>query len=329
MNKCEPRSGDFLPTATIPNLRRRAELLAELRVFFAAHDFWEVTTPLLSRDTVVDRHLDPFAVVRDDDPRRPESGPLWYLQTSPEFHMKRLMVAGADAIFQVTQAFRAAESGPWHNIEFTIAEWYRCGDDMQAGMNLLSDLVDHLLQCGPARRMAYREAFRAYADFDPAKEDPRSLQQRIAAQRGSPADLDGDGCLEWIFVEQIQPQLSHDQPTIIYDYPASQAALARIRGDASPPVAERFELFFQGVELAHGYHELLDADELQKRILAALELRHRDGKTPLPAENRLLDAMHHGLPACTGVALGFDRLVMLATGSQSLADVMPFPADRA
>jgi lysyl-tRNA synthetase class 2 len=329
VKNCEPRSNDFLPTATISNLRRRAELLGKLRSFFTARDFFEVTTPLLSRDTVVDRHLDPFAVVRYDDPRRPERGPIWYLQTSPEFHMKRLLVAGADAIFQVTQAFRAAEFGRLHNIEFTIAEWYRRGDDMQAGIQLLSELVDHLLSCGPARRMAYREAFRVYADFDPAHEDQRSLQQRIAAQHGPPANLDFDGCLDWIFVAQVQPRLNHDQPTIIYDYPASQSALALIRDDESPAVSERFELFFQGVELANGYHELLDPNELQQRILATLALRKRDGKAKLPAENRLLDAMHRGLPACTGVALGFDRLAMLATGCESLAEVMPFPADRA
>lgn len=326
---CQPRSDDFLPTATIPNLRRRAELLGKLRAFFAARDFLEVTTPLLSRDTVVDRHVDPFTTVRYNDPRQPHHGPTWYLQTSPEFHMKRLLVAGADAIFQVTQAFRAAECGPLHNIEFTIAEWYRRGDDMQAAMNLLSDLLDHLCGCGAARQITYREAFRTYAGFDPAQENQQSLQQRIAAQGRELPALDFDGCLEWVFVERIQPHLDRDQPTIIYDYPASQSALARIRADEWPPVAERFELFHRGVELANGYHELLDAGELEQRIAATNELRQRDGKACLPSENRLLDAMRHGLPTCAGVALGFDRLVMLAGGCQSLQDVMPFPADRA
>jgi len=329
VNQCPPRCDDFLPTATIPNLRRRAELLRKLRVFFEARDFLEVTTPLLSRDTVVDRHLDPFTVVRYDDPQQPHNGPTWYLQTSPEFHMKRLLVAGAAAIFQVTQAFRAAECGPLHNIEFTIAEWYRCGDDMQAAINLLSDLMNHLCGCGPARQMTYREAFRTFAGFDPGQENQQSLQQKIAVQDGKLPELDFDGCLEWVFVEHVQPHLNHAQPTIIYDYPASQSALARIRDDESPPVAERFELFFQGVELANGYHELLDAGELKKRITTANELRQQDRKACLPSDNRLLDAMQHGLPACAGVALGFDRLVMLAGGFQSLKDVMPFPADRA
>jgi lysyl-tRNA synthetase class 2 len=324
-----PCSDDFLPTATIPNLRRRAELLCKLRGFFESRDFLEVTTPLLSRDTVVDRHLDPFTVVRYDDPRQPGNGPSWYLQTSPEFHMKRLLAAGAEAIFQVTQAFRAAEFGPLHNIEFTIAEWYRRGDDMQAAINLLSDLMNHLCGCGPARQTTYRAAFRTYAGFDPAQENQKSLRNRIAAQDGMLPELDFDGCLEWVFVEHVQPRLNQDQPTIIYDYPASQSALAHIRDEESPPVAERFELFFRGVELANGYHELLDARELKKRIAATNELRQRDGKACLPCESRLLDAMQHGLPACAGVALGFDRLVMLAGGFQSLRDVMSFPADRA
>jgi lysyl-tRNA synthetase class 2 len=313
----------------MPSLRRRAELLCRLRAFFESRDFLEVTTPLLSRDTVVDRHLDPFTVVRYDDPRQPHNGPTWYLQTSPEFHMKRLLAAGAEAIFQVTQAFRAAECGPLHNIEFTIAEWYRRGDDMQAAIKLLSDLMNHLCDCGPARQMTYREAFRTYAGFDPAHENQQSLQKRIGAEDGKLPELDLDGCLEWVFVEHVQPRLNHDQPTIIYDYPAGQSGLARIRDDESPPVAERFELFYQGVELANGYHELLDAGEFRKRIAVTNELRQRDCKARLPSDNRLLDAMQHGLPACAGVALGFDRLVMLAGGFQSLKDVMSFPADRA
>ncbi len=313
----------------MPSLRRRAELLCRLRAFFESRDFLEVTTPLLSRDTVVDRHLDPFTVVRYDDPRQPHNGPTWYLQTSPEFHMKRLLVAGAEAIFQVTQAFRAAECGPLHNIEFTIAEWYRRGDDMRAAINLLSDLMNYLCDCGPARRLTYREAFQTYAGFDPSHENQQSLRKRIAAEDGKLPELDFDGCLEWVFVEHVQPRLSHGQPMIIYDYPASQSGLARIRDDESPPVAERFELFYQGVELANGYHELLDAGELRKRIAVTNELRQRDRKARLPSDNRLLDAMQHGLPACAGVALGFDRLVMLAGGFQSLKDVMSFPADRA
>lgn len=321
---------DFAPTASPQNLRLRANLLRRLRAFFHERGFLEVETPLLSADTVVDRHLDPLGVIIPDDPRQPQQGRRYWLQTSPEFAMKRMLATGDyQAIFQITRAFRAGEAGPLHNLEFTIVEWYRAGDDMAAAMELLSQLAQLLLARGPARRTSYGAAFEEYAGIDPHEASSDALA--AAAGRHAlkpPPGLDRDGWLDFLLVELVEPQLGHESPVILFDYPATQAALAKIR-EAQPPVAERFELYVDGVELANGYHELLDADQLRQRTAIANRQRAADGKTQLPAENRLLDAMQHGLPPCSGAALGLDRLVMVAAGAKTLAEVMAFAIDRA
>ncbi|HKD36303.1 MAG TPA: EF-P lysine aminoacylase EpmA [Pirellulales bacterium] len=312
------------------NLRLRADLLLKTREFFGTRGFLEVETPLLSADTVAERHLDPIPVTLADDPRRPDVGRTMWLQTSPEFGMKRLLAAGAGAIYQITRAFRNAEIGPLHNPEFTMVEWYRVGDGMTEGMLLLSDLCESLLGHGPAERVSYADAFQRSIGIDPHRATPSELQ--AAAQRhgiSAPSSLDDrDSWLDLLFVDRIQGTLGYSRPTILFDYPASQAVLAQVR-DGDPPVAERFELIVDGMELANGYHELLDAAVLRERISAANAQRAADGKPPLPSENRLLAAMEAGLPPCTGVALGFDRLVMIAAGAKSLAEVIAFPIDRA
>jgi lysyl-tRNA synthetase class 2 len=355
---------DFRPTAPWENLRFRAAMLRRLRTFFDQHGFLEVETPVLSRDIVVDRHLDPFCV-------EVKAGRLW-LQTSPEFAMKRLLAAGGEAIYQVARVFRRDELGPLHNPEFTLVEWYRTGDDMERGMQLTSDLCEMMLayikprpvvaRCnprpsvappgpgagvdrtllgattgrgfipGPAERMSYREAFQRYVGLDPHTADGQRLAAAArAAGIQPPASLsleDRDGWLDLLMVERIQPHLGVEQPVLLYDYPASQAALARVRpGD--PPVAERFELYVNGLELANGYHELLDPAELRARNARINAQRQAEGKMALPEQSRLLRAMEAGLPPAVGVALGFDRLVMLAAGAKTIAEVIAFPFDRA
>jgi len=322
---------DFAPTASWANLQLRAQILRQLRTFFEERGFLEIETPLLSADTVVDRHLDPIAVTLPDDPRNPSRGRKLWLQTSPEFCMKRLLAAGANAIFQITRAFRTAESGDLHNPEFTIVEWYRVGDDLGKGIQLLGELAESLLGKGFPELLSYGEAFERYAGVEPHEADALTLQHALAAHGVdalAAAGNDRDTCLDLLLVHCVEPNLGTDRPTILYDYPASQAALARVRDD-DPPVAERFELYAHGVELANGYHELLDADELLRRNKAVNEQRVADGKLQLPEKSRLLAAMDHGLPACTGVALGFDRLVMVAAVATSIANVMAFPIDRA
>jgi len=322
---------DFGPTASWENLRLRAELLGRVREFFGQQGFLEVETPVLSADTVVDRHLDPFCVAPDGESSGTGSARRLWLQTSPEFAMKRLVAAGGKAIYQVTRAFRQGEQGPLHNPEFTIVEWYRTGDGMSEGLGLLGDLCEALLDRGPAERISYREAFERHAGLDPHSADADTL--RSAAERlgiAVPVSLredDRDGWLDLLLSEQVAPRLGERRPAILYDYPASQAALARVRkGD--PPLAERFELFVSGIELANGYHELVDPDELARRNAEINALRKADGKPPLPEESRLLAAMTAGLPACSGTALGFDRLAMLAAGATRIDQVIPFPFDR-
>jgi lysyl-tRNA synthetase class 2 len=321
---------DFGPEASWPMLELRARLLATVREFFAARGFLEVETPLLSADVVVDRYLEPFEVRLQDAPGH--EGRRLFLQTSPEFAMKRLMVAGGQAIYQITRAFRQGEIGRLHNPEFTMVEWYRRGDGLAEGMALLSDLCQALLGRGQSQRLTYREAFKQFADVDPLADDVAALSGRLQSRGiAAPASLtvgDRDGWLDLLLVELVEPNLGRGRPTLLHDYPASQAALATIR-QQEPPVAERFELYVDGIELANGYHELLDPAVLRSRNRQNNLLRQQDGRPALPEDSRLLAAMEHGLPPCAGVALGFDRIVMLAAGASSLADVLAFPIDRA
>jgi lysyl-tRNA synthetase class 2 len=247
--------------------------------------------------------------------------------------MKRLLVAGAKAIYQVTRAFRAGEFGRHHNPEFTIVEWYRVGDSMNVAIQLLSELCDTLLNRGAAKRTTYGQAFREHLGLDPHTATVVELAAAAAAHDVCipPAlpDDDRDSWLNLLLAACVEPHLGRDTPTILYHYPASQAALARVVRRGPHAVAERFELYVDGLELANGYHELLDVDVLRQRSSQANRQRTADGKYTLPESTRLEAAMRHGLPPCAGVALGFDRVVMLATGANSLADVIAFPIDRA
>jgi lysyl-tRNA synthetase class 2 len=322
---------DYRPSAPLENLRLRAKLLAKVREFFTARGFLEVETPILSADTAVDRHLDPIPVVLADDPRQPSRGRAMFLQTSPEFGMKRLLAAGATAIFQITRAFRNAEVGKLHNPEFTMVEWYRVGDELADAMTMISNLCQTLLGTRPAERVTYAVAFEKHAGLNPHQASTEELVGALERLKiAIPAGLsdDRDGLLNLILAECVEPKLGQAAPTILYEYPASQAALAKL-SDTSPPVALRFELYVRGIELANGYQELLDAGELRQRNAKANAARAADGKPKLPEESRLLAAMEAGLPPCTGVALGFDRLVMLAAEANSLANVIAFPIDRA
>jgi lysyl-tRNA synthetase class 2 len=304
-------------------LRQRADLLRRSREFFDQRGFLEVETPLVSRDTVVDRYIEPVPMTI--------SGQRMWLQTSPEFAMKRLLAAGAEAIYQLTRAFRDGEQGSRHNPEFTILEWYRVGDSMQQAMTLLDELSQSLLDLKPARRMSYSQAFQQCLDFDPLTSSSSTLLKKIASLDFQPPEnwrsMDRDGWLNLLLAEFIEPWLA-DQPTILYDYPASQAALAIVRDD-DPPVAERFELYVDGVELANGYHELLDAEELLRRNQEVNRLRKQDGRVELPVESQLLEAMRDGIADCCGVALGFDRLAMVASGAANIQQVIAFPFDQA
>ena len=310
----------FRPTASVKNLELRSKKLAQLRSHFAEAGFVEVETPLLSHDTVVDRHLHPVLVSIDGED-------LW-LQTSPEFAMKRLVASGMDAIYQITRAVRSGENGKLHNTEFTILEWYKVGQSYEAAREFLSSLAEAILGISPPEQITYQDLFKQFMDLDPIN-DSESLFTRRASELGLHVPntwetLDRDSKLDFLLADAIQPQLQ-SRAMVVYDYPASQAALAASNGET----AERFELFINGLELANGYHELLDAKELRDRNRDTNEQRLVDGNDALPEESRLLDAMDSGLPDCSGVALGIDRLMMIAAGTESIRDVIAFPMDRA
>lgn len=311
---------DFRPTATLEMLRRRSFLIQKVRDFFEERGFLEVETPILSADTVVDRNLDPMSLT--------EAGRRYFLQTSPEFAMKRLVASWSVPIFQICKVFRRDECGQIHNPEFTMLEFYRPGDDLERGMQLLDDLQAEILGRGPASRMTYCEAFQRFLGLDPLTASIAEMAQ--VARREKMVIPEGfdfsesanrDDWLDFLLGERIQPELGVESPLILYDYPASQAALAVARGE----VAERFELYVDGIELANGYHELCDPAELRRRNAETNALRAADGKETLPEESRLLAAMDYGLPNCAGTAVGLDRLVMLALGASSLEEVLAFP----
>lgn len=312
------------PTAPLANLRRRADLAATVRRFFAERGVMEVETPLLATATVPDLHLDSI-------PCRLGGHRTLYLQTSPELHMKRLLAAGSGPIYQLGRAFRDGETGSRHNPEFTLLEWYRPGFDHHALMDEVDELLAATLGTPAATRQTYAEVFSAAVGLDPHRSTSEELARR-AAELGLEhvPGLDRDGWLDWLLAERVEPTLGHGRPAFVHDFPASRAALARLRHEPEgPPVAERFEVFVGGVELANGFHELTDAGEQRRRFAADRERRRREGRIVPPLDERFLAALEAGLPPSAGVALGFDRLVMLAVGAGRLDEVLAFPVERA
>ncbi len=318
---------NWRPTASIEALRRRARILAKIRAFFAEREVLEVETPLLASAPVTDLHLQALSC-RYRGPAADDGRTLW-LQTSPEFAMKRLLAAGSGPIFQLCKAVRDGEAGRRHNPEFTILEWYRPGWDHHRLMDEVDDLLTGVLGTETGERLTYGEVYARYAGVDPHGEPNDGLRARVEAL-GVPSagELGRDDLLDLLLTHVIEPKLGHCQPTFIHDYPASQAALARVR-PGEPPLAERFEVFVEGLELANGYHELTDPRVQRRRFETDLEARRREGLPVVPIDERLLAALEHGLPECAGVALGFDRLVMLALGTREISDVLAFPVDRA
>jgi lysyl-tRNA synthetase class 2 len=290
----------------------------------------EVETPLLARATVTDLHLHsiPCRPEVAATPGRPDAE--LYLQTSPEFAMKRLLAAGSGPIYQLAKAFRDGESGRLHNPEFTLLEWYRPGFDHHALMDEVEELLTHVLGTPAAERRSYAELFGHHLGLDPHRASAGELR-RAAGEQGIEVvgmdDDDRDGWLHLLMTHRVEPHLGRERPTFVVDYPATQAALARIHpGD--PPVAERFEVYVEGIELANGFHELRDPAEQRRRFEADLAERRRAGLPTVPIDEHLLAALQAGLPDCAGVALGVDRLVMLAVGAGSVEEVLAFPLAR-
>ena len=315
------------PTASIDVLRQRAGIIARIRQFFQQRQVLEVETPLLARHSVTDPYMN--ALTGDNPSGQPEN---YYLQTSPEYAMKRLLAAGSGPVFEITKAFRGGERGSRHNPEFTLLEWYRPGFDHGQLMTEVEELVGMVLSVDtPFIRMSYRQMFQHYLHIDPhviACEELEALAHKhIDLQMHSD---NKDDWLNLLLAEMIEPQLGSEQPVFIYDYPASQSALAKTAIDeAGALIAQRFELYVGGLELANGYFELTDTEELETRFRYDQAQRLAMEREPVASDIYLLDAMTEGLPSCAGVALGVDRLIMLALDKSTISDVIAFPSDRA
>jgi lysyl-tRNA synthetase class 2 len=319
---------DWRPTATLERLRRRAECLALARDFFRARNVLEVETPALVNAPVSDVNL---GSVRVD--LAGLSKPLW-LHTSPEYAMKRLLAAGCGDIYQICHVYRGAERGRQHNPEFTMLEWYRLGFSLEDLMHEVAALVRGLFGTAgaelPVEFVSYVDALRRHVGLDPFGDvAPLRAAARELGFDARQAETAGrDELLDLIVGARVGPALGSGALTFLHRYPASQAALARL-DPADPRVALRFELYHHGIELANGYHELASGAEQRARFAADLRLRALRGLPAAAIDPHLLAALDAGLPDCAGVALGFDRVLMLATGATNIDEVLAFPVERA
>ncbi len=321
-------SHNWRPHANLAALQARARLLKGLRAFFAERGVLEVETPILSAAGNPDPAVEPLHLDADltgSGSRR------WYLQTSPEFPMKRLLAACGQPIYQVCKVFRADERGRRHHPEFSMLEWYRPGFALDQLMDEVALLVRRLSVSDPVaeERIAYLDLFRDRLGVDPWTASLPELRA-VAAARGiaGALELERDGWLDLLLSHCLEPDLGRGLLSFVYDYPPSQAALARI-WPSERPVARRFELYWQGMELANGFDELADADEQRRRFQADLAGRSECGREPVALDQHLLGALDHGLPACAGVALGLDRLLLCLLDAEHIDQVLAFPVERA
>jgi lysyl-tRNA synthetase class 2 len=324
---------DWRPSASFRNLRLRAQVLQHIRDFFAQRDVLEVETPLLGSSTNPDPHINCF-ITTYVGPQAAHGMPL-YLQSSPEFAMKRLLSAGSGPIYQICKAFRQGERGCLHNPEFTILEWYRPGFDLEALIGEIEALL-HSLFTAINRRLkacqiiSYQDAFLNTLSLDPLQ---ASAQELAGCARQHGVDVQGlhsedrDAWLDVLMSHCVQPHLGRNRLTFVRDYPESQAALARLNPNNNQ-TALRFELFIDGVELANGFQELTDAGEQRHRFQRQLARRAHQNQAQPPMDEYLLQALSHGMPECSGVALGLDRLIMILAQATALSEITAFPIGR-
>jgi lysyl-tRNA synthetase class 2 len=319
---------NWQPSASIETLQKRGQVMRDIRQFFHDREVLEVETPSLSQATVTDVHLHTF----DTEFVGPgfAHGQRLYLQTSPEFHMKRLLCAGSGAIYQIAKSFRNEESGRFHNPEFTMLEWYQPDYDHLKLIDEVDELLRDVLQTPPCDIQTYQHIFIDHIGLDPLSSDIEQIRtvaldydlgDFIATERNK------DTLLQCLFCFVIEPNIGLDKPIAIYNFPASQAALAKIESKDFR-VARRFEFYYQGIELANGFHELQDADEQLSRFEQDNAMRKKEGLCEQPIDRQLINALTHGLPNCAGVALGVDRLIMLALNKKHINDVISFDVGR-
>jgi len=315
------------PSADIETLKRRAQYLADVRLFFAERDTWEVETPTLSQAAPTAPYLDSFTT--DYIPIGSQSKQTHYLQTSPEFAMKRLLAAGSGSIYQIARVFRNGEQSKKHSPEFTMLEWYRTDLTLHQLIDEVNALMQNVFKFDAIVRLSYRSVFEFFFKLNVLTCSDDEIKHCALERIKSLArdfETDRDGWLELLMSYVVEPKLAAlNLPLFIYDFPASQAQLAKIKYDQQGnAVADRFELYIDGVELANGYNELLDADELRERFESDNQQRKEQDKPEIPIDENLLAAMQYGLPECAGVAIGLDRLIMLALEQSVISLVNSF-----
>lgn len=310
------------PSASLAAIRARAELYQAIRQFFAERHVLEVETPVACQHGVTDVHIQNFAL---------HNTPPYYLQTSPEYAMKRLLAAGSGDIFQICKAFRHEEAGRQHNPEFSLLEWYRLNYTHHDLMNEVDELLQTVLASPAADRISYQHLFLHYLDCDPFACSSADLLAALKTQQINithPEQLSFDSLLQLLLTHVIEPQIGKQAPLMIYDFPASQAALAKIRDD-QPRVAERFEVYYGGYEIANGFHELCAVETQLQRFQEDNSQRQALGLNPMTIDPYFIAALEHGLPTCAGVAVGLDRLLMIKLKAHSIRDVLTFSWDQA
>lgn len=336
---------NWQPSAKLERLRQRAALIAQIRRFFAEHEVLEVETPAISQGTITDVHLDPL-ITAHALPDNSSASPL-YLQTSPEYAMKRMLASGFPDIYQICKCFREDEIGRLHNPEFTMLEWYRRGFSMQALIDEVSELLRMVLNIDSCQKdieqYSYQALFQRHLHFDPLNASisdilevcakyalsdyANSLVPEQNPEHGAAHNNVKDALLQVLFSQQIEPFIGQDAPVCVTHFPASQASLAKLSDDKQS--ALRFEFYYRNIELANGFEELTDASSQQSRFQSDNTIRRSLGKVERPIDQRFIQALQHGLPECSGVALGLDRLVMLALGCDDISEVISFDIQRA
>lgn len=318
------------PTCSAALLHQRAELYQTIRSFFAEKGVLEVDTPVLSAAASCDVNLDCFSTELVNGAQRSQK---LYLQTSPEFAMKRLLASSSGCIYQIAKSFRQGESGRFHNPEFTLLEWYRVGFTMQ---DLIAEMIELLMSCF-SQNMAFQTTSytRLYVQMTAIDPHHATIEQLMdyASAQGNPeaVEICGDSLsngLDYVFSQYIQPRLKKNVVYFVTDYPVCMAMLAKLSDD-TPATAKRFEVYFNNLELANGYEELTDARQQKARFEEELADRKKQGLDKVPMDHNLLSALEFGMPECSGVALGLDRLLMLMAETQSIEEVLAFPINRA
>lgn len=323
----EQSQDNWQPSASLNHLRLRAHIIQQVREFFIKRNVLEVDTPVLCQHSVTDPFIQSIPALFQ--PLGSHKEQRYYLQTSPEYAMKRLLAAGSGPIFQLCKSFRQGEVGRLHNPEFMMLEWYRPGYDHHQLMDEMDELLQLVLKTPQAKRISYGDLFEMFLGINPHTADLALLKQMAQEnQIDTHADIDNiNTWLELLFSQCIEPKMDIERPWFVYNFPTTQAALARII-PGNPPVAARFEVYFRGIELANGFHELADVNEQRARFEKNVLDRQTNQMTNMTIDEYFLAALASGLPDCAGVALGIDRLVLLAAKAAALNEVLSFDFSR-